>query len=442
MRNIEEAAAREVVAGSRRPAYLAAVAWLIWLPLLVPMVNALLESRPTPLRLALSLAGAALFAGIYVWTALRNAQQVIGATPVPARTDLALWLPVVVMLLLSLVLTEVDGAAWGGLFIFTVAAAMGRLPTRQAAALLVGVAALTVFYGWRRHAAVVESLSNVFWISLAGLATLTMVWSIATSRRLREEREELARFAAVTEERLRIARDLHDLLGHNLSLIALKSELAGRLVAQAPERAATEIGDIERVARKALREVREAVAGYRQPTLASELHSAREVLAAAGITYRLEGAATIGMLPAPIEGTLAWAVREGVTNVVRHSHAHTCTIRLWRDAATATAGTLAGVEIADDGVGTVAETTGVSGVSASPAGNGLRGLAERVTALGGHCEAGVRIAGRAGSGFRLAATVPLGSGASSPDAMNGDGGPVEAHAETATAETIERGVAR
>src|SRR5262249_37417767 len=116
--------------------------------------------------------------------------------------------------------------------------------------------------------------SNVFWISLAGLATLTMVWSIATSRRLREEREELARFAAVTEERLRIARDLHDLLRHKLSLIALQSALARRLVAPPPQRAATEISDIERVARKALREVREAVAGYRQPTLASELHSA------------------------------------------------------------------------------------------------------------------------------------------------------------------------
>jgi two-component system sensor histidine kinase DesK len=387
------------------------------------------------MRLVLSLLGAAIFAGVYIWTALQNARRVAGAAPTPVRADLALWLPVLAMLLLSLVLTEADGAAWGGLFIFTVAAAMGRLPTRQAAALLASVALLTLFYGWRTHLPLGAGLSNIFWMGLAGLATLTMVWSITASRRLREEREELARFAAVTEERLRIARDLHDLLGHNLSLITLKSELAGRLIGAAPARAAVEIGDIERVARTALREVREAVAGYRQPTLASELHSAREVLAAAAITYHVEGAAALGALPEPVEGALAWAVREGVTNIVRHSRARTCTIWLRRAAETV------GVEIADDGIG-IAGTTGDRDGDAAQTrytGNGLRGVEERVVALDGRCEAGAR----RGGGFRLAVRVPLAPAALAEGANEQAVGQAdEPTAREAEAKAIEKGAPR
>ncbi|HEU5439774.1 MAG TPA: histidine kinase [Ktedonobacterales bacterium] len=434
MHAIEETASREAAAGSHRPAYLASAAWLLWLPLLVPMILALLGTHPSPARLVLSLLGAAIFAGLYIWTALRNARRVVGAAPTPVRADLALWLPILVMLLLSLVLTEADGAAWGGLFIFTVAVAMGRLPTWQAAALLVGVALLTLFYGWRRHLPIVESLSNIFWLGLAGLATLTMVWSITTSRRLREEREELARFAAVTEERLRIARDLHDLLGHNLSLIALKSELAGRLIGSAPERAAAEIGDIERVARTALREVREAVASYRQPTMASELHSAREVLAAAGIIYRIEGATALGRLPAAVEGALAWTVREGVTNVVRHSRARSCTIWLRRAAETV------GVEIADDGIGIAGTTSDGDGEAAQAryTGNGLRGVEERVVALAGRCEVGPH-----GGGFRLAVRVPVAPAALAEETSKQVAGHVgEPTAREADAKAIEKGAPR
>ena len=210
---------------------------------------------------------------------------------------------------------------------------------------------------------------------------------------------ELAQLA-VTEERLRIARDLHDLLGHTLSLIALKSELARRLARGAPERAEAEIADVERAARAALQEVREAVAGYRQPTLASELRAARELLAAAGIAFTYEetdaanGAVGAVGLPVALEATLAWAMREGVTNVIRHSRARACAIHLDHQPAALT------ITIADDGHSAPDAGNAV--------GNGLRGLAERVAALGGTCESGACESGMAGAGgFRLAVTLPL-----------------------------------
>lgn len=232
-------------------------------------------------------------------------------------------------------------------------------------------------------------------IVVPGFVVIALVQSVKTSQQLRAAREEVASLAAVTEERLRIARDLHDLLGHNLSLIALKSELARRLIDVAPERAATEIGDIESVARRALQEVREAVAGYRQPSLAGELTGAREILAAAGITYRYEGdeCASRG-LPATVDAALAWAVREGVTNIIRHSHARSCTLSLQRSAREM------GVEIVDDGI----SASGMLGPASEQApGNGLRGLTERIHALGGMCEFGPQ----ANGGFRLFVRMPL-----------------------------------
>jgi two-component system, NarL family, sensor histidine kinase DesK len=244
-------------------------------------------------------------------------------------------------------------------------------------------------------------------VGIVGAIVIAFGWSVTSSQQLRIAREDLARAAAVNEERLRIARDLHDLLGHNLSLIALKSELARRLVGVTPDRAAAEIRDIELVARQALQEVREAVASYRQPTLASELQGAREMLAVAGIAYRYEGAEdAISALPSAVESVLAWAVREGVTNVIRHGHARQCTVRLAR-----ADGTIR-VEVIDDGIGTavpaVDEAVAIGVVGVGVGGSGLRGLAERVTALGGRCESGAV----EGGGFRLMVIAPLTQAAS------------------------------
>ena len=226
--------------------------------------------------------------------------------------------------------------------------------------------------------------------------------------RERAAQEETARLAVMTE-RLRIARDLHDLLGHNLSLITLKSELARRLAGSASERLASEIGDIEQVARTTLQEVREAVGNYRQPTLSNELHGAQEILAAAGIIYHYENdesnesnESDLETLPTAIEAVLAWALREGVTNAIRHSHAHSCTIRVTRGMQNAQ------VEIIDDGTSITKEPAGRSEDTDSTNGtsrgsNGLRGLAERVAALGGSFEAGPCVDG----GFRLSVSLPL-----------------------------------
>ena len=177
-------------------------------------------------------------------------------------------------------------------------------------------------------------------------------------------RAEVARLAA-ENERIRIARDLHDLLGHSLTTITVKAGLARRLGEADPARALGQIAEVEELSRRALAEVRAAVSGYRDVTLAGELARGRELLEASGVAADLPAAADMAD-PAHQE-LLGWAVREGLTNVIRHSRAGTCAVRLSPSA----------VEITDDGVGT-----------AAPPGNGLRGLRERVTAAGGTVDAG------------------------------------------------------
>jgi two-component system sensor histidine kinase DesK len=418
MRSAEQTTQPAAPPRGNRPVYLATMTWLVWLPLMAPMVVSLFAGQVSPLRTALSLLGLTAFITLYVWLAWTNARTIVGVGPHDmATTAFELWLPILILLVLSFVLTEANGFAWGGLFIFTCAIASGRLPARQAAELLLSVVLLTLVFGWRHHQPLADSLSAVLWIGFAGVTTITMVWSVRTSRELREQRAELARYTAVTEERLRIARDLHDLLGHSLSLIALKSELAGRLVSIAPERARTEIGDIERVARTALQEVREALAGVRQPTLTGELYAARELLEAAGIVCEMEtGHAPPEGLPVPLEAVLAWTVREGVTNVIRHSRAKACVIRV------SCADGQARVEIVNDGAAPAAASESGAG---SQSGTGLRGLAERVAALGGRFEAGLP----AGGGYRLAIALPLDPpvrGADAPPETGGAPSPLPA----------------
>jgi two-component system sensor histidine kinase DesK len=175
--------------------------------------------------------------------------------------------------------------------------------------------------------------------------------------------EHLAKVA----ERERIARDLHDLLGHTLSVIVLKSELASRLSATQPERAAEEIRDVERISREALAQVRAAVRGYRSAGFESELHQARETLEAAGIA--VEARVEQPQLSAMQESVFALALREAVTNIVRHAHATICRLSLRQN------GRFCELEIADNGRGGALEE-----------GSGLSGMRERVEALGGMLE--------------------------------------------------------
>jgi two-component system sensor histidine kinase DesK len=378
--------------------------WAIWIPLFMSALVSLFQAHPGFPRLAISLVGAVLFFTIYGRITWQAARRLASPIVLPSPTGVALWLPIVAMVVLSLLLTGINGAAWGGLFIYTSASSAGRLRPAPAAGLVGALLLLVaVFGGLVGHMPFDALVSALVFVAIPGAIVIALVQTVSASQQLGVAREDMARLTAVTEERLRIARDLHDLLGHNLSLIALKSELAGRLLEAAPTRAAAEIADVERVARSALQEVREAVAGYRQPTLASELRNANEVFAAAGIEYRFDGDnRIIAVLPAPAEAVFAWTVREGVTNVVRHSHARHCEITIARDAEGAE------IEIRDDGRG---DTSATDPATTSPEGerrgNGLRGLGERVAALGGRCDARPQPEG----GFRLAVWLPISSGA-------------------------------
>lgn len=168
-----------------------------------------------------------------------------------------------------------------------------------------------------------------------------------------------------TAERERIARDLHDILGHTLSVVILKSELAGRLMAHDPGRAKAEIEEVEKISRNALAEVREAISGYRSGDLRSELDKAKSTLETAGVL--VEDQYDVPGLPVSHERVLALVLREAVTNIVRHAQAKRCTIRLERDQ------DVYRLEVKDDGRGRVREE-----------GMGMRGIRERVEAIGGH----------------------------------------------------------
>jgi two-component system sensor histidine kinase DesK len=223
-------------------------------------------------------------------------------------------------------------------------------------------------------------------ILLASLAVFGMRMALRRSQQLTVARGDLARLA-VQEERNRFARDLHDILGHSLTVVTMKAELAGRLVHVDPDAAEREIVDVERLAREALADVRAAVAGYRGVTLVAELANARSALRAAGIAAELPTA--VDQVPGERRALFGWAVREGVTNVVRHSGAKRCTVTVGPDA----------VDVLDDGHGR--PEVGEPSDGGMQAGHGLVGLGERARAQGG------RVLTRSTSeGFHLRVELP------------------------------------
>jgi two-component system, NarL family, sensor histidine kinase DesK len=249
-----------------------------------------------------------------------------------------------------------------------------------------GVAGTGAVIAWARHAPAGDIWSVLYGSVLAGAVVAVIFQLVTVIRQLQQTRQELAR-AAVDEERLRFARDLHDLLGHSLSVMVVKAQAVRKLATRDPGLAAEQAADIEAVGRQALTEVREAVTGYRGRGLARELEAAQTALADAGFTAVItkDGHS----IPAEADALLGWVIREGVTNVIRHSGGHRCEIDVRH------AGDAAVVEIRDDG----------SGAPAAPApssGHGLRGLAERATAVGGTLESGPCADG----GYRLAVRVP------------------------------------
>ncbi|WP_031484375.1 sensor histidine kinase [Streptomyces bicolor] len=216
------------------------------------------------------------------------------------------------------------------------------------------------------------------------------VWLLRAVYELHEARETRARLA-VAEERLRFGRDLHDVMGRNLAVIALKSELAVQLARRGRPEAVEQMIEVQRIAQESQREVRDVVRGYREAELGVELAGAQGVLTAAGIDCEVTGEAA--GLPAEVQSALAWVVREAATNVLRHGDAGRCAV---------------GVRVSEGRVVLTVENDGAAGASDGGGGSGLAGLRERLAAVDGTLEAG-----RVGEGvFRLVAEVPLTGAAS------------------------------
>ncbi|WP_328318357.1 sensor histidine kinase [Streptomyces sp. NBC_00388] len=252
------------------------------------------------------------------------------------------------------------------------------------------------------------------------ITTRCSAWHLRVMWKLHEAKDVEARLA-VAEERLRFGRDLHDVMGRNLAVIALKSELAVQLARRGRPEAVAQMTEVQRMAHEAQREVREVVRGYRGADLATELGGAQGVLEAAGIECGVTGPPE--GLPADVQSALGWVVREAATNVLRHGDARRCTI--------AVAGSVSTVTLTVENDGAAEENR-----SGAPAGTGLAGLRERLTAVDGTLTAGPATGGR----FRLTAEVPLTGGpgrSAAPSRAGATRAPAHAPARTPASEPTE-----
>ncbi|MEL7974573.1 histidine kinase [Isoptericola sp. F-RaC21] len=374
---------------------------LVWLVFLVEPLQSSLEAPEGWLRVVgvVGVLGvAAIFAAIFL--RFRRTVVLAGAAADGERPALGtraagtLLVAQVVCVGLSCLAAQQHGLV--GL-VFVCVTAIYVVRGRAAVAIVVASVAVMlvlprVLPGWQTED------GNVVGAVLASAAVYGFTQVIDRNRRLREAQQQVADLA-VARERERIARDMHDVLGHSLTVISVKAELAAKLLragaadrpATSPEaRAAVEVADIQDLARGALADVRGMVAGSRQVTLAGELAAARSALDAAGIEAGLPGA--VDDVPAEQRELFAWVLREGTTNVLRHSGATrvVVTVRPVR------------LVVDDDGTG--------AGPAPSGGGNGLIGLTARARAAGAVLETGPSPLG----GFRLAVTVR--SGASGPGA--------------------------
>jgi two-component system, NarL family, sensor histidine kinase DesK len=359
------------------------VGWLLVLVVTGMLMVADPRSRARlPAALLVLLALAALYLHVTLNEAIDATDLGPRGAPVSAlRRRLVLLTAMASAVALLVVLLPHTGSWW--LVMHVIVASGLALPAALAVRVMIVLLTLTIAAAWLVSGSVDPMLATQVAFGASAIAVRQLTVSVA---QLRAARQELAR-AAVDQERLRFARDLHDLLGHSLSVIILKSELAGRLLPASPIRAGLEVADVERAGRDALRQVRRAVVSYRQPVLEHELAGAHELLLAAGIVPDVTHSA--GELPPALNGLLAWAVREGVTNVVRHSRARRCEIRVDRH------GNVVRLAVNDDGRGT--------GGGATPTGTGLTGLAERAALLGAELSVGPHPLG----GFNLSMLAPI-----------------------------------
>lgn len=320
-------------------------------------------------------------------------RMMLRRTLCPGERPLGLFLPSLVLLAVAMwILLPGAGAllmaaTWWG----TVALAVPRGWSAGAGAVLLGLAwlhmALTGDSGPLSPPFTTLLAIGLAWGVLFGNTVNLRLWDL--SREVVAGQRARARLAA-GEERLRIARDIHDLLGHSLSGIAVRSELAARLTEIDPGRAAGEMFTVQDEARRALREVRSTVSGYRDADLAEELEGAREVLNASGTRLTVRG--EIDEVPEHLRSVAAWVVREGATNVVRHSTARHCDVLLDQS------DTSLDLRIRNDGA--------VPDAGEGRGGSGILGLTHRVVAAGGTLTAGPEGEG----GFLLRVVLPTRNG--------------------------------
>jgi two-component system, NarL family, sensor histidine kinase DesK len=338
----------------------------IWLLLLIQPATDAVDRATAPRQSFAAVVLLVVFAALYLWVVVmaweprnrRRGRFVAGA-----------------LFLVGLAVVPFAGVSGLTTFVFVGVVVQLVLPWKAAAAasgaLVLLAAGLAMVMG-------AEPFSWAFSVAAASMAMFGVARTVERNRALLEAQHDRERYA-VLAERERFARDLHDILGHSLTVITVKSELAGRLVDRDVDRARAEITDIERLARQALADVRATAGNYRTISLAGEIAAARSALVAAGIEPDLPTA--LDDVPADLSEPFAYVVREGVTNVVRHSGATRCAVRVGPTC----------VDVVDDGHGTLAE----------PAGQGISGLRSRLHERGLLVEAGPSD----GGGFRLRAQV-------------------------------------
>lgn len=353
---------------SRRRQAVEAGVWLVFLAF--PLIPVVLREIPLGIRL-LGVAALVAFALVYLWAFSRR----------HLFLDRPVWVSTLTysILLLALALAMAPAAGAGVMALVPYFAALWMFSLPLLPGLLVGTAltaaAVMVAFLW-------AGPGGQLWVSPVLVGVLLVLVIIRVSAHRDVKSHALAEQLVLAEQRESLARDVHDVLGHSLTVVAVKTELARRLVSRDPQRAEAELDEVLALTRNALTEVRSTVDGLRTPELGDQIASARTALKAAGISADLPSPTEAAALPESQRSLFAWCLREAVTNVVRHSGAQRCTVTLEPGR----------LRIHDDGVGLGARTAAAPRGAGSPGptaaarslpGHGLAGLAERVAQAGG-----------------------------------------------------------
>lgn len=342
--------------------------WLVYLPL---YAITWLWVAPTERDIVISLAALPVFLLLY-----GRGHAAVSAGPKGLG-----WIAGI--LVLAFTLGATTSGNWGVVAVYAFALAGALKPKPVAVWTVIAIVAAVVIFGLLMHMPLGMWTTALFFGLIVAIANFFSSELSAKNAALIATQNEV-RIHAAQAERERIARDLHDLLGHTLTLVAVKADLAARLVERDPERARAEMIELQGTARTALADIRNAVTGMRRVALGAELAQARHALAAVDTMLAVSG--PDATLPAPVEETLAMLLREGATNVVRHARASRCDIVIDVDPSSVR------FILSDDGVGGDIRE-----------GNGLSGMRARVAAAGG------TLAVTGGQGTRIEAILPLGS---------------------------------